>query len=142
MKGGPFDSYAFAVNNEGAVAGYGRTIAGREAFIFENGSITGLGYISGAPSPAESRALDIATDGTIIGSSASPNGEEAFKYQNGVMSGLGDLAGGSFFSVAQGVSANGANSVGTSISANGYEAFSYQNGVVILPFLTDAKSRG
>jgi len=134
LKGGPFDSYAFAVNNEGAVAGYGRTIAGREAFIFENGSITGLGYISGAPSPAESLAFDIATDGTIIGSSATPYGSdlngEAFKYQNGVMTGLGDLSGGLFFSQAEGISADASVIVGTSISTNGYEAFSYQNGVM------------
>jgi probable HAF family extracellular repeat protein len=45
--------------------------------------------------------------------------------------GLGDLPGGSYFSYAYNVSANGAVVVGYSNSASGYEAFRWENGTII-----------
>jgi probable HAF family extracellular repeat protein len=60
----------------------------------------------------------------VVGQGSSTSGNEAFRWtQAGGIVGLGGLAGGSFYSYASGVSADGAVVVGQSSSTSGNEAF-------------------
>lgn len=92
-----------------------------EAFLWDNGVLTGLGFLSG-PGSYGSRANAISPDGSVIvGLSPSPNcissGKEAFRWEDNVMIGIGDLPGGDFYSWANDVSENGRVIVGYSVTA-------------------------
>ncbi len=111
--------------------------------------VSNFGDIGGVPGKEYlTFARDISTDGsTVVGVSgtvssanaANVNGNwyeypvsvdaEAFVWnpEQGIM-GLGDLSGGSIFSAAYGVSADGSTVVGQSSSANGTEAFVWTAG--------------
>lgn len=106
-------------------------------------SVSGFGDISGLPGKDYTTfARDISTDGsTVVGTSATVrapgvNGNwyqypvfdttEAFAWSaDQGTRGLGDLSGGSDFSSAYGVSADGTTVVGQSSSGNGPEAFAW-----------------
>jgi len=144
------NSEATSVSGDGSIV-VGATVAlvdgtyRNEAFVYQNGEMTGLGDLPGGSGGGPvSIALAISDDGsTIVGSGTSDSGSsatyynEAFVYQNGVMTGLGNLPVGSgdlLFDRALGVSADGSIIVGhaqsDSLGSPGYEAVIYQNGVV------------
>ena len=105
----------------------------KEAFAWEAGVMTGLGFLQEDADKAESEATAASYDGSsIVGSSKveNPNNpdksvKQAFLWEDGVMSGLGFLgaAEGVFESKATGVSADGSIVVGESRTASGKEGF-------------------
>jgi probable HAF family extracellular repeat protein len=105
----------------------------REAFIWEDGVMTGLGFLQDDTSKVESEATAASYDGsTVVGTSkvddpnkATKSVKEAFIWEDGVMTGLGFLAdaAGPFESKATGVSADGSVVVGESKLVTGKEAF-------------------
>jgi probable HAF family extracellular repeat protein len=106
----------------------------KEAFIWEGGVMTGLGFLQDDTSKVESEATAASYDGTtVVGTSRvdDPNNpdkksaKQAFIWEAGVMMGLGFLAdaAGPFESKATGVSADGSVVVGESKTAAGKEAF-------------------
>lgn len=130
LPGGGFFTTADAVSADGSVV-VGGSGEISEAYRYEDGTTTGLGFLPGAPVSSASGANGVSADGAVIvGYSEGPNGLEAFRYEGGVMVGLGDLSGGSFQSVALDVSGDGSVVVGSSISALGTEAFRWSNGTM------------
>ncbi len=106
----------------------------KEAFVWEDGVIAGLGFLQDDTSKVESEATAASYDGTtVVGTSRvdDPNNptkksvKQAFIWEAGVMTGLGFLAdaAGPFESKATGVSADGSVVVGESKTAAGKEAF-------------------
>ena len=145
--GGSTKSHATAISANGAtVVGYSSNYAGKkEAFIYQNGVMTGLGSFNGSLGGGESsEATAVSSDGSMVvgGTVAFVDGafrQEAFVYQNGVMTGLGDLPGGyggGYVSIALGISDDGSTIVGSATSELGKpntpynEAFVYQGGVM------------
>jgi len=114
-----------------AVSDGGRVIVGRistvgsdygEAFAWENGQVTHLGYLGGGPA-FDSEALAVTADGTkIVGSSTNgTNGVEAFirAWPDGSMTGLG-LGPGESYSSSLGVSADGLHMAGVTNDTEGF----------------------
>ncbi len=102
-----------------------------EAFRWQDGVMTGLGFLPPAP---YSQAKAVSADGAVVVGQAFGGGMgEAFRWQNGVMTGLGFLAGGDA-SLAFGISGDGSVVVGRSHSENSGpgadEAFRWQDGVM------------
>jgi probable HAF family extracellular repeat protein len=105
----------------------------KEAFVWEDGVMTGLGFLQDDAAKVESEARAASYDGsTVVGTSKvdDPNNptksvKQAFIWEDGVMTGLGFLgeAEGVFESKATGVSADGSVVVGESKTAAGKEAF-------------------
>lgn len=107
----------------------------------DSASMINLGDFQGGN--FSSRANDISADGSVVvGSGTSDSGREAFRWtwmdinSNGQIDpaetlgshsefGLGDLPGGTFYSSATAVSADGSVIVGSSNSAQGTEAFGW-----------------
>lgn len=142
LPGGSFSSRASAVSADGStVVGWGRSDNGRdnsvEAFRWtEEGGMQGLGGLPGGG--FYSTATGVSADGsTVIGysrstastgstpsNSSSHFNSEAFRWtENGGIQSLADLPGGSFYSRANGISADGSTVVGYSKNANGGGAF-------------------
>lgn len=143
LPGEPDQSRAFAVSADGSVVvGRGQVPDSNapggnvhEAFRWENGSMTGLGFVSEDQPNTHSIAMAISGDGSVIAGVSTRNygtaGEaQAFRWQGGSMEGLGDLPGGRFASEARDISADGSVVVGTGRSENGVEAFYWQDGVM------------
>ncbi len=89
----------------------------------------GLGVIPPVASPS-SGASGVSADGAVVvGVANSGIGTaEAFRWTSaGGMVGLGDLPGGSFFSTAYAVSADGSTVVGQGQSVSGFEAFRWSS---------------
>lgn len=109
-----------------AVSGSGVVVVGKGAdasgalvpFRWQNGASASLGAIGqGGSGSGEARATNI--DGSVIvGQAPSPLGFQAFRWMDGQMIGLGDLSGGSYSSIAYGVSDNGRRVVGMSSGMN------------------------
>ena len=115
---------ARGVNADGSVVVGWRSVGSiREAAVWKNGVIQGLGDLPGGA--AHSEAWDVSADGNVVvGLSASANGVEAFRWtEAGGMVGLGDLDGGLFDSWARAISADGTVIVGRGTTATGPEAF-------------------
>lgn len=130
--GGPL-SYAWGVSADGSVVvGESDSAAGREAFMWQSGTMTGLGELPGGL--FMSSALGVSADGTtIVGyseSGVSMGGYEAFVWRAGQMTPLGDLPGGLFWSFAFDVSADGQTIAGWSDSSLGSEGVVWQNGTM------------
>ena len=139
--GNDYESEAFGISGDGTVVvGKAKntdpnnaTKSVKEAFIWESGVMTGLGFLQDNTAKVESEAKAASYDGsTVVGNSKvdDPNDptksvKEAFIWQDGVMTGLGFLAdaAGPFESKATGVSADGSVVVGESKVAGGKEAF-------------------
>jgi probable HAF family extracellular repeat protein len=95
-----------------------------EAFRWEAGVMTGLGFLQDDTSKVRSEATGVSYDGsTVVGTSnvdhpdtPSSSVEQAFIWVDGVMTGLGFLSGspGPYQSIATGVSADGSVVVGES----------------------------
>jgi probable HAF family extracellular repeat protein len=109
------------------------TASVKEAFVWEDGVMTGLGFLQEDTDKVESEATAASYDGsTLVGTSKvddpnkpSKSVKQAFIWQDGTMTGLGFLAdaAGPFESRATGVSADGSVVVGESKTADGKEAF-------------------
>jgi probable HAF family extracellular repeat protein len=114
-----------------------------EAFRWtESGGMLGIGVIAGAET-ARSAARATSVDGSIIvGYSDTSLGLwEAFRWtQDGGMVGLGDLPGGTFESLAFGVSGDGSVVVGRGRTATGLSAFVWDpvNGIRELKTVLEA----
>ena len=139
--GNDYESEAFGISGDGyVVVGKAKntdpnnaTKSVKEAFIWESGVMTGLGFLQDDTAKVESEAKAASYDGsTVVGNSKvdDPNDptksvKEAFIWQDDVMTGLGFLAdaAGPFESKATGVSADGSVVVGESKVAGGKEAF-------------------
>jgi probable HAF family extracellular repeat protein len=104
-----------------------------EAFRWEAGVMTGLGFLQTDTKDVRSEATGVSYDGsTVIGTSnvdhpdvPDTSVEQAFVWVDGVMTGLGFLSGspGPYQSIATAVSADGSVVVGESKLATGIEAF-------------------
>ncbi len=140
--GNDYESEALGISGDGfVVVGKAKntdpndaTKSVKEAFIWENDVMTGLGFLQDDTSKVESEATAASYDGTtVVGTSRvdDPNNpnkksvKQAFIWEAGVMTGLGFLAdaAGPFESKATGVSADGSVVVGESKTAAGKEAF-------------------
>jgi probable HAF family extracellular repeat protein len=131
LSSGNDQSVATAISDDGAV------VAGRshvsnpggpgkvnEAFIWEAGVMTGLGFLADDGNDYESEALAMSGDGFVIvgrAKNTNPNNlsksvDEAFRWEAGVITGLGFLQDNTFKvrSEATGVSYDGSTVVGTS----------------------------
>jgi probable HAF family extracellular repeat protein len=139
--GNDYESEALSISGDGFVV-VGRakntdpndaTKSVKEAFVWEAGVMTALGFLQDDTSKVESEATAASYDGnTLVGTSKvdDPNDpnksvKQAFIWEDGVMTGLGFLAdaAGPFESKATGVSADGSVVVGESKTAVGKEAF-------------------
>ncbi len=121
LPGGTNYSYARAASADGSVVvGAGSIVGGAlRAFLWTQAGMVDLGVLSGYVS---SGALGVSPDGSVVvgGNVSAYGAQEGFRWtQAGGMIGLGDLPGGSFFSIARGVSADGNRIVGNSSGANG-----------------------
>jgi probable HAF family extracellular repeat protein len=104
-----------------------------EAFLWEGGAMTGLGFLQNDTKNVRSEATGVSYDGsTVVGISnvdhpdvPDTSVEQAFIWIDGVMTGLGFLAEspGPYQSIATAVSADGSVVVGESKLATGIEAF-------------------
>jgi len=122
--GGSF-SQAYSINDAGQVVGFSRNSSNEnEAFLYDNGSMIGLGTL---PDGNFSEAFGINDAGQVVGHSRnSSNQSEAFLYENGSMNGLGTLGG--TFSFARGINDAGQVVGWSGNSSNQFEAFLYENG--------------
>jgi probable HAF family extracellular repeat protein len=131
VSSGNDQSVATAISDDGAVV-VGRSHVSNpggpgkvnEAFIWEAGVMTGLGFLADDGNDYESEALAISGDGFVVvgrAKNTDPNKssksvDEAFIWEAGVMTGLGFLQDNTFKvrSEATGVSYDGSTVVGTS----------------------------
>lgn len=135
LPGGNFMSFAKGVSADGSVVvGNSQSSANgantAEAFRWENGVMTGLGFFPGSTPGSRSEAFAANGDGTVVvGQSehSSVTGAEAsFRWQGGVMMEIEGFSGG-FPLEAFGVSADGSVIVGLASS----QAYRWENGVNI-----------
>jgi probable HAF family extracellular repeat protein len=122
LPGGTNSSHAYAASLDGSVIVGDGSIAGGASRAFRwtaSGGMADLGALGGYVS---SGAFGVALDGNVVvGANVSSTGtQQAFRWTQATgMVGLGDLPGGTFFSQARGVSADGNRIVGISAGANG-----------------------
>ncbi len=88
---GQIGSVAFAINNSGQIVGYSGPSNNPEAFLYNNGTMTGLGALGGTTSAAYA----INGIGHIAGGAATALNApyHAFLYSNGTMTDIGTLHG-------------------------------------------------
>jgi probable HAF family extracellular repeat protein len=119
-------SYAYDINNQGAIVGFAGDTAGNyRAFLYQDGVMTDIGTLGGD----RGKAYRLNESGQIIGV-ASEGGryDKSFLYSNGVMIGLGTLGGA--FSYAYDVNESG-QVVGYSyMSPPNIHAYVYQDGTM------------
>jgi probable HAF family extracellular repeat protein len=137
------NSQAFGISQDGSVivgqlVNFDNNIVRQTAFRWTAlEGIVGLPYLP-------SLATDVSADGSIIvgygvGLSNNVNATEAFRYTASVgVLGLGDLPGGSFFSIALGVSDDGSRIVGRGSNNINTEAFLWTqaNGMIGLGYIS------
>jgi probable HAF family extracellular repeat protein len=120
-----FASWATGINHYGQIAGYAANSQTNYAFLFQNGSLTNLGSLSG-PSGV-SLGFGINNSGQIVGTSTLANGSYVpFLYRNRIMTQLGSTSGG----LAEALAINNLGQiVGIGVTQSG--VFLYQNGSFI-----------
>jgi probable HAF family extracellular repeat protein len=127
LPGGSFYSTARGVSADGSVImGESTSASGIEAFRWQGGTMTGLGFLGGIYSEAK----DMSADGSVIvGYGSSVNGDKAFIWQEStgmlslesVLTAAGvDLTGWSL-GVAGAISADGLTVVGRGLNPSGQE---------------------
>ncbi|HXV36586.1 MAG TPA: PEP-CTERM sorting domain-containing protein [Myxococcota bacterium] len=145
-----------AVVGESLVASAGNpNLSVSEAFLWEDGTMTGLGFLQQLGNNDQSVALAVSADGAVIaGHSRAPDPgnpskrvSEAFRWEGGVMTGLGFLAddGNDYASEALAISGDGEVVVGRASNTDPNnpsksvdEAFRWEGGVMAgLGFLQD-----
>jgi probable HAF family extracellular repeat protein len=125
---GGTNSYGYAINAAGQVAGYSLTTAnaGERAFLYSpSAGMVDLGTLGGSGS----RGFGLNASGQVTGASNVASGFlHAFVYKNGAMTDLGALGGGT--SLGSAINASGQVTGYANISTlNGYQhAFLYSNG--------------
>jgi len=86
-------STATGINDNGQVVGFSNVTPGalhKEAFLWSNGTMQGLGYFAGLPAYLNSsKAYGINAAGQVVGGSSGPGGGGAFVYSNGTMTDIG-----------------------------------------------------
>lgn len=119
----------------------------REAFLWEDGVMTGLGFLEDPTVKYESVATAVSDDGLVIAGHSKvtdPNNprkgvDQAFVWEDGVMTGLGFLAddGNAYESLALGISGDGLVVVGSAKNTDPNdpsksvdEAFVWEGGVI------------
>jgi probable HAF family extracellular repeat protein len=137
---GPYlSSRAYGINDNGQVVGYSSTAPNslqNHAFLYSNGTMTGLGTLGGT----SSYAYDINNAGKIVGHAFTANNaaQHAFLYSNNTMTDLGSLAGTKGTSRAFAINNN--DQIVGFTGRTGYSYFRpflYSNGI-----MTDLDARG
>jgi probable HAF family extracellular repeat protein len=133
LPGGPAKSSANAVSADGLVvvgSSGSDTVFNTEAFRWTSAGMVGLGILN--TDDFKSTAYGVSADGSVVVGTgeydyeASSSGftREAFRWtSDGGMVGMGDLPGGSFYSRANGVSADGSVIVGEGTTEFGTQAY-------------------
>ncbi|MDR3439904.1 hypothetical protein, partial [Telmatospirillum sp.] len=129
-------SQANAINSLGQVVGvHDLTTGASEAFFWQNGTLTDLGWLPGVTSQSvasESVADGINDAGQIVGRSRTAQGDtHAVLWQNSTITDLGGLAS-SYYGEALAINAKGQIVGDSSFSNNSYNthAVSWQNGTI------------
>ncbi len=127
-------SRARGINNPGQVVGFCTCPSGEtQAFIWQDGIMSGLGNLGVPPSgAAQSIASSINDLGRVVGYSSSSTGNQAFVWQDGIMTPLGHLgasSSGELYSSAAGIN-NAGRIVGVSSAPGGGQAFIWENGTM------------
>lgn len=131
-------SAAYAISADGTTAVGDGTYAGSSAqggaYAWSTSSATPLGFYPGQAAPVRI-AWDVSGDGSVVvGYGDSSAGQEAFRWTAaGGVQGLGDLAGGSFLSIAEGVSRDGNVVVGTGNGTGSAFRWTAAGGMLELP---------
>lgn len=128
LSGGDFYSTATAISDNGLViVGEGRSILGQEAFRWENGTVSGLGFL---PSGSSSHANDTSTNGnTIVGWSMLSDFTAFIWDETNGMRNLKDVLENDYglnlfgwnLTNATGISSDGTVICGNGINPNGYD---------------------
>lgn len=126
LPGLTLESFAFGINDQGAVTGGSASEANYHGFYWQNGVLTDLGDLPGGHSL--SIGNDVNEASVVAGMSYADSGDRAIIWQSGVgLTNLGDLPGGGDWSTATGINDAGQVS-GHSQAASGYRAFRWQSG--------------
>lgn len=142
LPGGTFGSWAGGVSVDGSVV-VGLSIVSCppsdscqfEAFRWQNGNMTGLGFLPSLYSPPFSQANGASASGAVVvGDGSSLQGtNEPFRWENGNIVGLGRIPGAwQNAHFATGVSADGQRAVGWGYNTNGdkAQAWLWENGAM------------
>ncbi|MGD8453560.1 MAG: PEP-CTERM sorting domain-containing protein [Phycisphaerae bacterium] len=126
LPGSLDSSYATAISADARfITGGANSSNGNEAFLWEDGTMTALGYIP-PDGGSFSEAYGVSLSGVVVGQSFNGTQIEAFRWENGVMVGIGGLAPSTAntWSLAEGISDDGSTIVGFSrTTVEGIEAF-------------------
>jgi probable HAF family extracellular repeat protein len=133
---GGTESAAYGINNNGQVVGYSLNAnQKRRAFIYSNGTMTGIGTIGATPN-ATSIAYDINDVGKVVGISGinTYDDSRAFFYDGMTMQNLGvyEDSGGGSYSSASAINSLDQTVGQTSTTSGSHVAFLYQNGKMTL----------
>jgi probable HAF family extracellular repeat protein len=136
--GGGFQTFAFAINNSGQIAGFSDIgLNQRRAFLYSGGTMNNLGTLGGS----QSEAYGINDSGQVVGYARTGTGEEhAFLYSGGTMTDLGTLGG----SRSDAYAINNTGHVVGSYYGRGFQPFLYTGGTMydLLTLCTDCGAMG
>ncbi len=137
LSSGGCESYGFAINDAGQIAGYFiDAIGNSHAFVYSNGAVADIGYIQFPNPPVycpySAEANGINASGQVTGYSDGNCGwPEAFLYSNGMMVDIGNL-GGTGGSVGNAINASGQVVGQAWTNGNAAQhAFIYSNGTLV-----------
>lgn len=136
LPGGVMESVAYGVSPDGQII-VGRSASGaapqggREAFLWQNGDMIGLGFLS----PGwlmYSFAGDVSNDGVAVGQSidGDTSSFRPFRWSAGVLTGLPDHMGGTGDGFAWGISADGSRIAGSVSAPLGDEIAVWEGGAI------------
>ncbi|MCA9280373.1 MAG: PEP-CTERM sorting domain-containing protein [Phycisphaeraceae bacterium] len=121
LAGGAFDSWAFDISDDGnTVVGTAQGANGSRSFLWTQ--LTGMQAISAFANEIDGAATAINGAGNVVvgGSCSAETTCDAYRWEDGVAVLLGDLAGGVHWSVARGVSDDGATIVGDATTSSAF----------------------